>query len=339
MSASPNVLISPEHLTDRAARYVKILESAGFLVSFATSSDLSRGTLSEQETVAALSHADAVIAGGERYSLNVIEQLPRLRVIARCGVGYDRVDVPAATSRGVIVAITPTANHECVAEHTLSMLFAAAKQTIRNDQIVRAGKWNRPLTEPVRGRTFGILGLGRIGRSTALRVKSLGMNVIAHEPYPNPAFVEANAIRIVSLEELFAQSDYVSLHCPMTDESRGIVNRRTLALMKPTAVLINTARGGLVNETDLLIALQEKRIAGACLDVFEPEPPATNHEFFRLENVILAPHLGGMDKQSVLDMGIESAQNIASLYQGEWPAESIVNGELRGAWKFSHAKH
>jgi D-3-phosphoglycerate dehydrogenase/(S)-sulfolactate dehydrogenase len=330
----PTVVITPEHLFTNPSPFVEILERNGFEVRYPENRTLARGETPEAEVIANVQMADAVIAGGEAYSASILAALPGLRVIARAGVGYDRVDVAAATERGIAVTITPNANHECVAEHTLAMMFAAAKNIIASDRSTREGKWDRTLTEPVRGKTFGILGLGRIGRSVAVRVKALGMRVIACEQQPNASFVRAQEIELVGLDELLARSDFLSLHCPACPETNGIINRHTLAKMKPMATLINTARGKLVVEADLVEALRAGTIRSACIDVFEQEPPRADNPLFALSNVILAPHLGGMDKLSLENMGIESAENIVNLYLGRWPVGAVVNGTLESNWKW-----
>jgi phosphoglycerate dehydrogenase-like enzyme len=330
----PTAFITPEHLFKNPSPYVEILQRNGFEVRYPQLRTLARGETSDDVVIENLRDADAVIAGGEQYTPTVINALPKLRVIARAGVGYDRVDVPAATARSVAVTITPNANHECVAEHAMAMMFAAAKNIVAGDQGVRDGKWERVLTEPLRGKTIGILGLGRIGRSFAVRVKALGMKVIACEQYPNETFVRQQEIELVPLDELLARSDYLSLHCPACSETNGIINKNTLAKMKPGATLINTARGRLVVEADLLPALQSGHLRAACLDVFEQEPTRADNPLFKLPNVVLAPHLGGMDKLSLENMGIESAENIVNLSLGRWPLGAVVNSELETKWKW-----
>jgi phosphoglycerate dehydrogenase-like enzyme len=332
--AMPVAFITPEHLFKNPSPYVEILERNGFEVRYPQLRSLARGESSDEVVVANLREADAVIAGGEQYPERVIDSLPKLRVIARAGVGYDRVDVAAATARKVAVTITPNANHECVAEHALAMMFAAAKNVIASDRTMREGKWDRVLTEPLRGKTFGILGLGRIGRSLAVRVKALGMKVIACEQFPNENFVRQHEIELVPLDDLLSRSDYLSLHCPASPETFGIINKATLAKMKPGSTLINTARGRLVVEADLLQALKSGHLRFACLDVFEQEPPCADNPLFALPNVVLAPHLGGMDKLSLENMGIESAENIVNLHLGRWPLGAVVNAELEANWKW-----
>jgi D-3-phosphoglycerate dehydrogenase / 2-oxoglutarate reductase len=334
MTASPIVIITPPGLMVTPSPHVSILEQAGISVKFCEHLELPNACVTEDEIIHHLRGVVGVIAGAELFSKRVIEGLPQLRVIARAGVGYDRVDVAAATARQIAVTITPNANHECVAEHTLALLFAAAKSVVANDAIVRQGKWIRPLTEPLRGATFGIVGLGRIGKSLAVRLKALRMRVLVSEKFPPVEFITQQGLELVSLPELLRESDYVSLHCPVTPETEGLMNAQLLSLMKPTATLINTARGNLIVERDLVAALRTGQLRTACLDVFDPEPPEADHPLLSLPNVILSPHLGGLDKLSLQNMGNEAAQAIVDLLHGRWPTGSVVNEELKAAWKF-----
>jgi phosphoglycerate dehydrogenase-like enzyme len=176
---------------------------------------------------------------------------------------------------------------------------------------------------------LGIAGLGRIGKAVALRGESFGMKLLAHEPLADKAFVAEHKISLVPFDRLLSESDYLTLHVPLAPETRHVINRRTLALMKPTAFLINTARGGLIHEKDLAEALKSRRIAGAALDVFEQEPPPADHPFFQLDNVVVTPHAAGVDLKSRDDMAMSAAQAIVSLSRGEWPEEKLVNSEVR----------
>jgi phosphoglycerate dehydrogenase-like enzyme len=193
---------------------------------------------------------------------------------------------------------------------------------------VKSGGWPRGTNLPLRGRTLGIAGLGRIGKAVALRGEAFGMRLLAYDPFPDTAFAAAHNIPLVSFDRLLAESDFLTLHLPLTPESRHLINSQTLGRMKPTAFLVNTARGALVREPDLIEALKNKRIAGAALDVFEEEPPGKN-PLFELDNVILTPHAAGTDTQSRDDMALSAAQAIVSLSRGEWPAEKVVNPEVR----------
>jgi D-3-phosphoglycerate dehydrogenase/(S)-sulfolactate dehydrogenase len=329
------VLITPEAMREKPAPYVDIVREAGFEVRYPKNPIFTRGHCSEAETIDELSVASAVIAGGEVFSANVVAALPKLRVIARSGVGYDKVNVPACTKHDKVVTITPTANHEAVAEQAFALIFAFAKSIVPNDKGLRAGRWPGGfLTKPVRGQTLGILGLGRIGRSTALRGLGVGMKVIAHETRPDMAFVQKHGIELVDFDTILARSDYLSVHCPLNDETRGLMNRKTFAKMKPGSVFINTSRGGLQVEADEIEALRSGHLSGAGLDVFEQEPTSPDNPLFAFENVVMSPHIAGTDTKSMEDMGIEAARCIVALYRGDWPDEAALNPELKGRWKW-----
>jgi phosphoglycerate dehydrogenase-like enzyme len=220
-----------------------------------------------------------------------------------------------------------------VAEHTFSLILGLAKNLVPQHLGVKNGGWPRGANLPLRGKTLGIAGLGRIGKAVALRGQAFGMRLVAYDPIPDTAFAAHHHIALVPFERLLAESDYLTLHLPVTAESRYLINRKTLALMKPTAFLINTARGAVVNEADLLDALRHKRLAGAGLDVFEQEPPG-KHSLFELDNVLLTPHAAGTDVQSRDDMALSAAQAIVSLSRGEWPAEKIVNPDVQGRFRW-----
>ena len=328
----PTVLITPENLRDDSSPHVDMLCEAGFEVRYPKDPHFTRGLCSEEDTIEAIRGVDALIAGGEVLTERVLSGLPELRVIARAGVGYDRVDIAAATNRSIAVTITPTANHAAVAEHALALLFAVKKDIVNNDAHTRAGRWNRDLTKPVRGLTMGIFGLGRIGRSMAVRSIALGMTVIATEMYPDERFVGAHNIELVDFQTLLARSDVISIHCPLSDETRGIFNRGSFAKMKPGSVMINTARGEIVVETDLLDALKNGPLSAAGLDVFEVEPVTPDNPLFALDNVVVTPHNAGNDERASQDMGIEAAECIIKLHRGQWPDGAVVNDELKGRW-------
>lgn len=331
----PVVQICPVEMFEKPeAPYAAILREAGFEVRYPSDPRFCHGHCSIPETIEQLRGVVATIAAGEHYTDEVLAGLPELRVVARAGVGYDRVDVPAATKRHVAVTITPTANHEAVAEQTLSLIFSLIKGTAKHDRQVRAGLWPKMPQGAVRGKTLGIFGLGRIGRTMSIRAKAMGMKVIANEAAPQAAFVAEHGIELVSFDELLARSDVFSMHAPLTPATVGIINKATIAKMKPGAYFINTARGLMVNEADLLAALQSGHLAGAGLDVFEKEPPDADNPLFKLENVVLTPHVAGGDELSLVQMGVEAAQNIVALSRGQWPQGAVVNEDLRENWKW-----
>ena len=246
--------------------------------------------LTEEELLPQLQGVRASVAGFEPYTRRVIEANPSLRVIARVGVGFDSIDLEAATQHGVAVATTPGANGEGVAEHTFALLLALAKGLIPQHREIQAGKWAPQTSMPLRGRVLGIAGLGHIGKAVALRAECFGMRLLAYTPDPDMEFVRRHQINLVPFERLLTESDYLSLHLPLTPESRHLINRRTLAQMKPTAFLINTARGGLVCEADLVEALQAKRLAGAGLGRLRKGTARRDRELLQLDNVVCTPH-------------------------------------------------
>lgn len=337
------VLIAPAQLAGLDAGFVRALRDAGFELVYPKK----RVQLLEADLLEQLQGVKAALAGSEPYTHRVLDAHPQLRVVARAGVGYDAVDVVAATERGVAVTITPNTNQDAVAEHTFALILALAKSIVPQHAGTVAGAWPRKANLPLRGSTLGIAGLGRIGKAVAIRGQCFGMKLLAYEPYPDHAFAAKHGVRFVSFDELLAESDYVSLHMPAMAESRHLINRTTLARMKPTAFFVNTARGALVNEADLVEALRNKRIAGAAIDVFEDEPPGA-HALFELAktetsevsktsevyNVVVTPHAAGVDLQSRDDMALSAAQAIISLSRGDWPAEKVVNPDVRGKFRW-----
>jgi D-3-phosphoglycerate dehydrogenase len=323
------VYIAPATLIGVEASYARLLRDAGFELVV----QKFNRQLHEDEILTELAGACACIAGSEPYTRRVLAANPQLRCIARAGVGYDAVDLQAATEHGVAVAFAPGTNQDAVAEHTFTLILALAKNLIRQHSGTIAYKWPRQANLPLRGCTLGIAGMGRIGKAVAIRGAAFGMKLLAFEPFPDKNFVEQYRVTLVPMDRLLAESDYLSLHMPLTSESKHLINRKTLALMKPTSFLINTARGGLVCEADLIEVLQHRGIAGAGLDVFEDEPPGKSF-LFELDNVVFTPHAAGVDLRSRDDMAEAAAQTIVALSRGQWPTEQIVNPQVRERFKW-----
>ncbi len=323
------VLIAPATLANVAGGYLEALRGASLEVVYSPFA----AQMVEAELLPTLKGVAASLAGSEPYTRRVLEANPQLRVIARAGVGYDAVDLAAATEHGVAVCITPGTNQDAVAEHAFALMLALVKNLVPQHLGTVAGRWPRQSNLPLRGRTLGIAGLGRIGKAVAVRGAVFGMPLLAYEPYPDQDFVRRYNVTLVPFDRLLAASDFLSLHLPLTAESKHLIRRDTLARMKPTAYLINTARGGLVCEADLYEALRARRLAGAGLEVFEEEPPGAS-PLFGLENVVVTPHAAGVDVQSRDDMALSAAQAIVSLSRGEWPAEKVVNPEVKARFRW-----
>ncbi len=328
----PKVLIAPAPLKEIEAVYAPQLRAAGLEVVFpARTAQMSEADLLDQ-----LPGCSASLAGSEPYTRKVIEIAAKagLKVIARAGVGYDAVDLAAATEHGVAVCFAPGTNQDAVAEHALMLVLALSKSLILQHEQVKLGHWPRRMYEPIRGRTLGIVGMGRTGKAVAERAAAFNMNLIGSDPVWDDTFAAKHRVKRVELDELFSTSDIVTLHVPHTPITRKMINARTLGLMKPTAFLVNTARGPVIDEAALYEALAAKRIAGAGLDVFVDEPPLGS-PLLTLNNVVVTAHTAGVDAQSLRDMARVAAESIAALMTGEWPADRIVNADVKTVWKRS----
>jgi D-3-phosphoglycerate dehydrogenase len=328
--AMPSILIGPYLLRNQPGTFRKILSGAGFEL-IDPEGDLA---LTREQLQAYLPRADAMLAGGERLTADLFELAPWLRVVARTGVGYDLIDLKAATSRNVVVTITPGTNHDSVAEQAFALILALSRNIVSNDRAIHARGWDRRLVAPVRGKTLGLIGLGRIGQAVALRARAFGMKVLACDPLLDEQFDQQFQIRRVTLDQLLAESDIISLHAPLTDATRGLVDRGFLARMRPGSLLINTARGGLVVEADLRDSLVSGHLAGAGLDVLNHEPPEPGNPLLGLPSVVLSPHIAGTDHQSMSDMADLAARTIVDLYHNRWPAGCVVNGDLQQGWRW-----
>ena len=334
-TGSGAVLVCQPFLFQTHGPWRTILESAGFEVRFPRSGGR---VLTEDQLRDELGNARATIASTEPYTAAILGAAPQLRVVSRTGVGYDSVDVAAATARGIAVACTPGANHEAVAEHVFALLLAIAKRVVTNHAEVAGGGFRRQPSRPLRGKTLGIVGLGRIGRAVARRAAAFGMQILAHDPFVSRPPDDAPEARLVSIDELLARSDVISLHAAASEATQRLIRRDTLAKVKAGVILINTARGTLVDEADLADALRSGKVAAAGLDVFEREPPAGS-PLLAAPNVVLSPHAAGVDERTIEDMATMAAQTIADLFGGRWPAERIVNGEqLKRPWNWDGAR-
>jgi D-3-phosphoglycerate dehydrogenase len=266
--------------------------------------------------------AAGLIAGPERVSDVVMAAAPDLRVVNAPGVGYDHIDVEAATRRGIVVCTNPGCNHHAVAEMTLGMMLCLARKICLADRQMRAGQWQTMRGIELRGKTLGIVGLGRIGKSLAVSARGMGMQVWASDKVQDEAFAWQHGIRYVPLEELIPAADFLSLHCPLTSETRGLIDAEALERMKPTAYLVNTARGPLVDEAALIEALRTGKIAGAGIDVYDTEPLVEN-PYTGLDNVVQTPHCAGHSLEAIqcsLEMALE---NITRVLRGQEPLHRI----------------
>jgi len=325
------VMIAPAPLAKLQSEFLRVLRDAKHELVYPAKAV----QMTEDDVIAQLPGIKGCLAGSEPYTEKALIALPDLKIIARAGVGFDAVDIAAATERGIVVTFAPGTNHDAVAEHTFMLILNLAKNFLNQHLQIQQGKWPRNANLPLRGRTLGVVGLGRIGKTVAMRGINFGMKIVAYEPMVDEAFVKKHDIAMMDFEQVMRKSDYVSLHVPLFPLTRHMINRESLSWMKPGAFLINTARGGLVNEPDLLDALANKRIAGAGLDVFDEEPPPADHPFFKLDNVVLTAHTAGVDLQSRDDMALSAATSIVEILRGDWPVEKIVNPEVKSKFKLN----
>ena len=287
--------------------------------------------LTQPELLKRLDGAFGVVAMlGNRFDAGVISKLETVKVISDFAVGYNNVDVGAATAKGIAVTNTPGVLTEATADMVFGLLLAAARRVAEGDRLVRTGKFKgwtpmMMLGHEVSGKTIGIIGAGRIGTAVALRAKGFGMKVLYHSRRPNSE-MDALGAAPVTKDELLKESDFVSLNVPLNEETRGLIGKRELRIMKPTAILVNTARGEVVDEPALIRALKSRRIAGAGLDVYVKEPKV-NREFYKLDNVVLAPHLGSATFETRAKMAELAAMNAIAVLRGERP-RAIVNPEV-----------
>ena len=275
-----------------------------------------------------------VALGATRFGEPELEASKDMKVVTRIGVGYDAVDVPALSRRKIPLMVAGSANSPSVAEQALFMMLTLAKRAVEMHSIVKDGKWGHRLgmlPYDLFGKTVLIVGFGRIGTRTAKRCLAMEMNVLVYDPYKPAAEIKAAGCEQVSdLDAALPRADFVSIHCPKTPETVGMFNAARLKRMKATAYLINTARGGIVNEPALYDALVSGRLAGAGLDVFEQEPPPNGHSLFELPNVIMAPHVAGVTREAVDRMSEQTARNILSALDGAPIRQNVINQDVLG---------
>src|SRR5262245_30592839 len=305
----PRVLVTPTILRNVPGLYCDTLLQGGFEVVYPPDGC---DTMQRECLLPLLGAADAILASTERLSRDVLTRV-KLRAIARMGVGYDSVDIAAATDLGIAVTITPGTLEESVAEHTVALLLGVTRGIVQRDREVRIGRWSRLPMPRMAGRTFGIVGLGRIGRAVVPKVQGLGMRVVAFDPFADRDVASRLGVTLMSLSELLQTADVVSLHTTTTPETSNLINKQTLAQMKPGSVLINTGRGALVDEDALCDALDRGHLFGAALDVFKAEPLPTSSPLLKYENVLLCTHMGGLDTESTAAMANLAAQCIVDL--------------------------
>ena len=290
----------------------------------------------DKERVKITGGADVIVVGGTRLSRQFLTALPDLKGVVRLGIGVDNIDLEAATELGIVVGNVPDFCSDEVAEHTLGLILAVARKIVLADRKSRRGDWvpgMDAILRPIRrlsGQTLGLVGLGKIGRCTAAKAKGLGLKVIAYDPYANAEAAKTAGITLMRLEELLPQADILSLHVPETAETRNIINARTLALLKPGAILVNVARGAVVDEAALAAALASGHLAGAGLDVLQQEPIRLPHPLTEFENVVITCHYASLSEESYAIMRKQTSEQTVQILHREYP-QNLVNVQVKDA--------
>ncbi|MBZ0275531.1 MAG: hypothetical protein K8I60_05275 [Anaerolineae bacterium] len=288
------------------------------------------GQMKRPETLAAIAEADAlIIRSATKADAELLNAANKLKVIARAGVGVDNVDLDVATQKGIAVMNTPDGNTVATAEHAFALMLALARQIPQAHISMREGKWDRKsfMGTELRGATLGVVGFGRIGRAVAKRAQAFEMTVIAHDPYIPLDIAQDFGVELVSLDQLFSRSDFITLHSLITDETRNMINADSLATMKQGVRIVNAARGALIDEAALAAAIQSGHVAGAALDVYAEEPPAAGHPLVNLPNVVHTPHLAASTEQAQVAVAVEAAELVVrALKHGDY--QNVVNRKV-----------
>ena len=301
----------------------KVLEPVGAKLTLATCQ-------TEEEVIKACRNADGVLLRSAPMTAHVIDSLEKCRVVARYGVGVDNVDVKAATAKRIVVANVPNYCDDEVSTQAVVLILALARKIVSHDRAVRQGAWDIGSSDPIyrtKGKTLGFVGMGRIGRNTAKKLAPFEMKMIACDPVVKQEQVVDIGVTMVDFDMLLKTSDFVTLHAPLMPATRHMIDAKALGKMKPTAYLVNTSRGGLIDQKALIHALSEKKIAGAGLDVYEVEPLEPDSPLKALDNCVLTDHAGWYSEESIVELQTRAAQAVAAVLSGNRP-ESVVNPQV-----------
>jgi len=309
------ILITTTSFQDTPGRHHDLLPADQFDI------DRARGPLAEADILRLVGGHDAILCGDDAFTRPVLEKcLPKLKVLAKYGIGVDKIDVAAATTLKIPVTFCPGVNHVTVAEHTFGLLLSLTRLIPQQDALIKKGEWKRSTGRELAGKTMGILGLGRIGKEVAKRAKAFDMNVCAFDLYWDEAFAKQYGVeRKPTGEDVLKASEVLSLHMNLTDENKDYINLNRIALMKRGAYLINCARGGLVNQADVAAALKQGLLGGYGCDVVEPEPIDKSNPLLTAPNVVFTPHTGSRTYESVERQAVMAAENMIRVLKGEAP--------------------
>ncbi|MBN1347181.1 MAG: phosphoglycerate dehydrogenase [Phycisphaerae bacterium] len=312
------VLVTTTSFQDTPGKHHDLLAEKGYELVRA------RGPLSEDEIHGLVGDVDGIICGDDAFTRKVLEKcLPKCRVLSKYGIGLDKVDVVAATELKIPVCFTPGVNHTTVAEHVFGMILSLIRQIPQQTGIIHGGGWKRMTGHEMWSKTMGVLGMGRIGKETAKRARAFGMEVIGYDVFWNDDTdyfaAEYGVTKAQSHEEVMKAADFLSLHMNLTPENTGLINAQRLTMMKPTAVIVNTARGPLVDEAAVAEALKAGKLGGYCADVYRNEPPEKGNPLIGLDNTVLTPHIGSRTYESVVRQATKCVLNMIAVLEGRPP--------------------
>jgi len=295
---------------------------------------------SEEELLALVPEADAILTCWAQVPATVIRAGSKLQVISRYGIGLDNIDVEEATRQGTLVTNVPAYCLDEVSDHAMALLLACGRKVCHYNSRVHAGDWEIASGKPLfrlRGQTLGIVGFGKIGQTLAPKARAFGMRVLVYDPYVDAETVQEQHCEKMGLDRLLGEADFVSIHAPLTESTRGLIDKAQLRRMKPTAFVINAARGAIIDQDALVEALEGGWIAGAALDVFTPERLPPEHRLLKLPNVLATPHVAFYSEESLRDLQTQAAENVAAVLSGQRPAY-VVNPEVLDSPRWSHLR-
>jgi len=312
------ILITPRSFASISDKPIKMLTEKSYEIQRNNTGK----PYEKEEMLKLIRDVDGIIIGIDELSAEIIEKANKLKVISKYGIGLDNIDINMATNKKIIVTNTPTANVDAVADLAFGLILSLARRIPEADNKTKSGEWEKIIGKSVWEKTLGIIGLGKIGRQVVKRAQGFKMNILVYDLVKDEKFAQSYSIKYVNLEELLQKSDYITIHIPLNDATRGMISYKELEKVKKEAFLINTSRGGIVDEQALYKALRNNQLKGAALDVYSNEPPVES-PLKELDNVIMTPHIGAYTEEAIENMGMQAAQNLIDVLEGRKPKNRI----------------
>lgn len=312
------ILITPRSFASSSDKAIKMLTARGYEIQ----RNNTDRPYKKEEILNLIKDIDGIIIGIDELSAEIIEKANKLKVISKYGTGLDNIDIHMAPKKKIIVTNTPTANVDAVADLAFGLILSLARRIPEADQKTKNGKWEKIIGKSVWEKTLGVIGLGKIGRQVVKRARGFQMNILGFDLVKDKKFAQRYGIKYVNLEKLLQKSDYITIHIPLNDATRGMISYKELEKIKREAFLINTSRGGIVDEQALYKALRNNQLKGAALDVYHSEPPVES-PLKELDNVIMTPHIGAYTEEAIENMGMQAAQNLIDVLEGRKPKNRV----------------